>query len=229
MCQNTYVHKQNESLNFEIFVFLEMLRVLSSSLLVIRTQLNAQCIRRSHHRKEFITRSDFFDTHPIDRQTIDALAELDSMRKSRANIAIVRELFAAYENESDAEQKNELAKNLRNEFKKFPNQTHPAVLAYGKNAGNTEIESHGDAFEKKNPDAKDYMSICNQQRAIRLPQLGNFTGQRSYYLMHGLAELVSDNSTLVFYGQIHIFSVEFSRNKPSSAIRSISWRKKISI
>lgn len=201
-CQNTYVHKQNESLNFEIFVFLEMLRVLSSSLLVIRTPLNAQCIRRSLHRKQFITQSDFFDTHPIDRHTIDAFAKLDTERKSGANIAIVRDLFAAYEKETDAQQKNELAKKLRSEFKKFPNQTHPAVLAYKKNAGNTEIESHGDAFEKKNPAAKDYMSICNQQRAIRLAHLGNFTGHRSYYLMHGLAELVSYILTLVF--SIHL-------------------------
>lgn len=173
-----------------------MLRTLNLSNRFIRAPPNSHSIRRLYHRKEFVIQSDYFDTHPIDRQTIDALAKLDSERKSRANITIVRNLFSEYENESDNQRKNELSKKLRSEFKKFPNQTHPAVLSYGNNATNVEIESHGDAFKKKNPADRDYATLSKLLNSMRLEQLGNFTGSRSYYLMHGLAELVSENSIL---------------------------------
>lgn len=174
----------------------EMLRIFNFTRRVSCTSLNAQRVRRSHHRKEFIIQSDFFDTHPIDRPTIDALTKLDSERKSKANIGIVQDLYAKYEKETDEQRKNELSIKLRNEFKKFPNQTHPTVLAYGPDADNTEVESHGDAFNTKNPTGKDYVTLCNILYAVRLEQLGNFTGPRSYYFMNGIAELVSNNIDL---------------------------------
>lgn len=175
----------------------EMLRIFNFTKRVSCTSLNAQRVRQSHHRKEFVIQCDFFDTHPIDRPTIDALTKLDSERKSKANIGIVHDLFAKYENETNEKRKNELSIKLRNEFKKFPNQTHPTVLAYGPNADNTEVDSHGDAYETKNPTGKDYVTLCNILYAVRLEQLGNFTGPRSYYFMNGVAELVSSTSTQI--------------------------------
>lgn len=171
-----------------------MLRILNLSERLLRTPPNARCIRRLYHRKEFIIQSDFFDTHPINRQTIDAVAKLDAERKSRANIAIVRDLFTKYENESDDQLKNEISKKLRNELKKFPNQTHPTVLGYGPNADLTEIESHGDAFKKENPAGRDYVALSKLLKSMRLHDLGAFTGSRSYYFMQGVAELVSEKS-----------------------------------
>lgn len=168
-----------------------MLRIFNLSKQVSRTAPCVQSIKRLYHRNEFIIQSDFFDTHPIDRQTLDALIKIDSERKSGANIEIVRELYEKYENETKDQRKDELSTKLRSEFKKFPNQTHPTVLAYGQNATNKEIESHGDAFEKENPQGKDYATLCNLLNTIRLEQLGNFTGSRSYYFMHSIAELVS--------------------------------------
>lgn len=168
----------------------KMLRLFCLSKRISRTSVIAQCTLRLYHQNEFIIQSDFFDAHPIDRQTIDALAKLDSERKSRASIEIVRELYAKYENETNSERKNDFAQKLRGEFKKFPNRTHPTILTYGPNADNKEIDSHGNAFKTKNPDGKDYVTLCELLNNIRLDQLGNFTGPRSYYFMHGIAELV---------------------------------------
>lgn len=174
-----------------------MFSIFNSSKRIIRT-INVQSRWRAYHRKQFIIQCDFFDTHPIDRQAIDALTKLDSDRKSRASVKIVRDLFTKYENETNAHRKNELAMELRNEFKKFPNQTHPTVLAYGANAANTEIECHGDAHNTENPDGKDYVTICKLLNTVRLEQLGNFTGSRSYYFMYSIAELVSHDLVLGF-------------------------------
>lgn len=175
-----------------------MLRILNLSKQFGLTAHSRLSLRRLCHRKEFTIESDFFDTHPIDRQTLEAFTKLDSERKSGANIEIVRDLFAKYESETNVQRKNDLATKLRNEFKRFPNQTHPTVLAYGADAANTEVDSHGDASEKKNPSGKDYATLCKLLNTIRLEQLGNFTGSRSYYFMHGIAELVSATSVPIF-------------------------------
>lgn len=169
-----------------------MLRLFCLSKRISRSPAISQCALRLYHRNEFIIQSDFFDTHPIDRQTIDALAKLDSERKSCASIEIVRDLYAKYENETIVERKDDLAQKLRSEFKKFPNRTHPTVLTYGPHAGNKEIDSHGDSFKTKNPDGKDYVTLCELLNTVRLDQLGNFTGTRSYYFMYGIAELVGN-------------------------------------
>lgn len=196
-----------------------MLRILNLAKQFGRKPLNAKCLRRAYHRKEFLIQSDFFDTHPIDRQTIEALAKLDSERKSGANIEIVRNLHAKFESETDTKRQAELATKLRSEIKKFPNQTHPTVLAYGPNAAYTEVESHGDAFEKKNPDGMDYVTLCNLLNTVRLDHLGNFTGSRSYYFMQSVAEMVRLRSIQMFKTIILLF--QFLRNKPSSGTRTI--------
>lgn len=156
--------------------------------------VNSQlCLRfsRSFHRKQFHVHSDFFDNHPVDKQTIKELEEINTIRKNRANIQLVRDLFEQHESENDPSLKEQLKTKLREEFKKFPNKTHPTVLSYGPNASYVELYSHGEAHKTKN--SKSYEELGNQSHTLRLSHLGNFTGSRSYYLMHSLAELVSIN------------------------------------
>lgn len=169
--------------------------MLNKNIFRLCRHLILQTHSRSYHRKEFKIKSDFFDNHPINRQTIDELEKIDLVRKNRGSIEIVRSLFSEFENEADTKRKEELQTELRNEFKKFPNQTHPTVLSYGPNAGNTEIKSHGNLEKTTNPNGKDYETLCNLLKAVRLEQLGNFTGTRSYYLMQSIAELVSIKKT----------------------------------
>lgn len=157
---------------------------------------NKKCVRSlvqnqfySTNRKEFNTKSDFYDNHPVDENAIKEIEEISAIRKNRGNIQIVRDLYEKYQNEQNGAKKTELKTKLKNEFKKFPNQTHPTVVSYGIDAQNVELYSYGDLHEKQIPNAKTYEELGLHSITLRLDQLGNFTGNRSYYFMHQLAEL----------------------------------------
>lgn len=146
---------------------------------------------RWFNQRELRIKSDFFENHPIDQKTIDELESVDAMRKSQGNIELVKRLFGEFTNETNDAKRDQLQSQLRNEFKKFPNQTHPTVLGYGVDATNVEVDSFGDAFNQPlDKNTRDYVTLANLLNMIRLGQLGNFTGTRSYYLTHHLAELV---------------------------------------
>lgn len=132
--------------------------------------------------------SDYFETHPIDQQTIDNLEKLSVERKCHGEIDFVKKLYNDIQNAKNAEEKNKLETKIRDEFKKFPNKTHPKVLSYGLDAGNVEIDSYGEECHK---DGKGYTELGTLLNMVRLGHLGNFTGHRSYYLAHQLADLVT--------------------------------------
>lgn len=191
-----------------------MLRFINLAKFVGKPARSIQCPRRLYHRKEFVVQSNFFDEHPIDQHTIDTLAKLDAERKSGANIDFVRDLFGKYEKETKDRRRSELSRQIRDEFKKFPNRTHPTVLSYGPDSGNVEIDSHGDAHLTKTSAIKDYVTVGDFLNILRLGELGNFTGSGSYYLMHSAAELVTALHTRTKYKKNQI--IFHSRNELSS-------------
>lgn len=142
---------------------------------------------RSFQKGQLKIVSNYFENHPINQQIIDNFEKLSDERKSHGDIDFVKKLYNDIQNEKNIEHKSKLEIAIRNEFKKFPNETHPKVLGYGLDAGNVEVDSYG---EECNKDGKDYIELGNLLNMIRLEQLGNFTGSRSYYLAHHLADLV---------------------------------------
>lgn len=144
--------------------------------------------RRFFQNGQFKIISDFFDQHPINQQTIDDLERLsDERKKSHGDIDRVKKLYKNIQDETNTEKRATLETLIREEFKKFPNNTHPQVLSCGFESGNVEVDSYGEEVHK---DGKDYVTLANLLNMIRVGQLGNFTGSRSYYLYHQLAELV---------------------------------------
>lgn len=156
--------------------------------------------------KEFNIKSDYYDNHPVNENAIKEIEEISATRKNRGNIEVVRDLFKKYQNEQNETNKRELKTKLRNEFKKFPNKTHPTVLSYGINSDNVEIYSFGDFNKHEQPNAKTYEDLCSHSNTLRMDQLGNFTGSRSYYLMHSVAEL---EQALVRYTTDFLFKEGF--------------------
>lgn len=144
---------------------------------------------QSFKPSEFKTDSVYFNQLQINQSLIERLVANDKHRKSRGNIKVLQTLFEAYSNESNATTKNELKTKLIDEIKNFPNETHPAVLGYGTDAGPIELYSHGDLFESPNPKAMTFDELTKMSNTLRMDGLGNFTGGHSYYLMNSVAEL----------------------------------------
>lgn len=140
-------------------------------------------------RREFSLDSEYFNNHIPDSQEIDAIEKESKIRKSRGSVQLLRHYFKNYTAESAPDKKQEFRHKLVDEWKKFPNKTHPTVLSYGSDSGQVELYSHGDLHKNLIPNAKSYLELGTMSNTIRMSQLGNFTGARSYYFMHSVADL----------------------------------------
>uniref|UniRef100_A0AAG5DJL0 serine--tRNA ligase n=2 Tax=Anopheles atroparvus TaxID=41427 RepID=A0AAG5DJL0_ANOAO len=85
------------------------------------------------------------------------------------------------------EERNVLSSQLLEEMGKIPNRTHPDVLSYGSDP--RIVQRYNE--HRKQDDRKYFQfgDICKKMNLYRMENLGNFTGHRSYYLTHELAEL----------------------------------------
>lgn len=162
---------------------------------MFRQKLNWICSTKllskfySINRKQFNVKSDFFENFNVDKTVINELEQLNTIRKSQGSIEILRHLFKNYENETDHSKKIDLRTKLVNEIKKFPNHTHPTVEKYGAESDPIELYCYGDLHTNPIPNGKTYEELCTLSNTMRMSQLGNFTGSRSYYFMHSVAEL----------------------------------------
>lgn len=143
----------------------------------------------SVQRKQFNIESDFFNNLHVEQNIINELKQLNTIRKSKGCIQSLQRLFNEYSNENDGTKKNALKLKVIKEIKKFPNKTHPDVEKYGLNADPVELYSSGDLHQNPIPDGKSYKELCTLSNTYRMSTLGNFTGPRSYYLMHSVAKL----------------------------------------
>lgn len=143
----------------------------------------------SIYHKEFKIKSDFFDNLNINQNLLDDIVERNKIRKSRGSIELLQHLFKQYSSETIETEKNDLKIKLLNEIKKFPNETHPTVLSYGYDSQPVELYTHGDLHKNPIENARTYEELGTLSNTIRMSQLGNFTGSRSYYFMHSVAEM----------------------------------------
>ena len=77
-------------------------------------------------------------------------------------------------------------KQLYSELLKIPNRTHPEVAGY-----NNDPKIVKEVGNKPNPDTdlKEFQEITKRLKLVRTDQLGNLSGNKSYYLLGELAEL----------------------------------------
>lgn len=145
---------------------------------------------RNYKTKEFSLESDFFRDHPIDEKTANEIKECNAARKNKANIDLTKNLLNQYENESDLCKRDEIKKQLIHEYRKFPNDTHPSVLAYEDTTKKQELGTYNKKQVFSEFKVKDFDEITLLLNAARTANLGNFTCSKSYYLMGVLPELV---------------------------------------
>lgn len=138
---------------------------------------------------EFSLNSKFFESYIPDEEAIDEIAKESSIRKSRGSIQLLRHYFQNYNRTDDSDKKNEFRLKMIDELKKFPNKTHPTVLSYGSESDKVELYVNGDLHNNPIPNAKSYLELGTMSNTIRMSQLGNFCGSRSYYFMNSVAEL----------------------------------------
>lgn len=141
--------------------------------------------------REFSLNSEFFDEYLPNQKDIDEIIEESKIRKSRGSIQLLQHYYKHYNNETDSVKTTELRSKLIDELKKFPNRTHPTVLSYGIDSDKVEQYTFGDLHKNPVPNAKSYQELGKMSNTIRMSQLGNFCGSRSYYFMNSVAELES--------------------------------------
>lgn len=166
--------------------------------------------------KSFPTKSDYFDTSPLEDLAVNEIEGSCALRKTKGNINLAQKLLDELRNSATEQEKNDISAKLRIELRKIPNKTHPTVSAYGDVQEPVEIASFGQKNELKvnaeiskyrkeashlraNKNMFDFATMCTGLNILRTEQLGNFTGPRTYYLMYDIAELVRNNEIIFQY------------------------------
>lgn len=155
---------------------------------------------------QFSLDSEFFENYLPDERAIDEIADATIIRKSRGSVQLLRHYFKNYHSESDNKKKIELRSKLVDELKKFPNKTHPTVLGYGTDVEKVELYSFGDSHKMPSTKAKSCLELGTMSNTIRMNELGNFCGSKSYYFMNSVAEL---ETALIRYTTDFLFTKGF--------------------
>ncbi|KAL1509502.1 hypothetical protein ABEB36_004221 [Hypothenemus hampei] len=108
-------------------------------------------------------------------------------RKSMGNIRLLNELYQKLSQLNPSDISYEEVKGLFNEeCRLIPNSTHPDVFEYG---DEPKIVKYIGAKRKFDFPHKEFSEIGKRLNLVRTEQLGNLTGNRSYYLLGQMAEL----------------------------------------
>lgn len=156
--------------------------------------------------QQFSLDSEFFANYEPDEKAIDQIADTIKIRKSRGSIELLRHYFKNYNSENDSKRKTEHRLKFIDELKKFPNQTHPAVLDYGIDVEKVELHSFGDSHKTSTAQGKSCMELGVMSNTIRMNDLGTFCGSKSYYFMNSVAEL---ETALIKYTTDILFKMGF--------------------
>ncbi|XP_025836113.1 serine--tRNA ligase, mitochondrial isoform X1 [Agrilus planipennis] len=107
-------------------------------------------------------------------------------RKGVGDIHSVQKFKKQLENSKNATDHDKLKQLLYTEALKIPNRTHPDVLKY-----TTDINIVRFINQKKNFDfhPQEFHEISKKLNLVRTDQLGNLSGNRSYYVLGEMAEL----------------------------------------
>lgn len=120
-------------------------------------------------------------------KNIEEISSNIANRKGLGNIQLVQSLKNQLDSMSVDDLKREvILKEFTDEILKIPNKTHPAVKGYGEDAKIIEMVGNKRHFDFK---PREFEAIAKQLKLIRLDQLGNVSGSRSYFFLGQLAEL----------------------------------------
>lgn len=122
-----------------------------------------------------------------DLKNINTISDNITRRKGVGNIQTVHELYNKIKDkQTNDTELEELKKQFYSEVKKIPNDTHPEVINYGKEPKLVKFIGEKQKFDFK---PREFHEIAKILNLIRTEQLGNVSGNRSYYFLGILAEL----------------------------------------
>lgn len=126
----------------------------------------------------------------LDKKNKDGIDDNVRLRKGVGNIHLVHEIKDKLSklNQSDSAFAA-LNQQLQDELRKIPNDTHPDVRSYGSEPKVVATYNEAPKFEHK---PLEFSEIGRGLNILRTGHLGNYSGNRSFFLMSDLAELVSE-------------------------------------
>ena len=163
----------------------------------LKTSTNLQALAASRcqetvtsNRHKFqLTKPTLNENYLLDVKNIDRINENIQQRKGVGDIYIVHTINNKLNDKSlDPETRKSLEIQLQEEMRKIPNDTHPEVRNYGEEPKAVKYYNDEPSFKHK---PLEFSEICKKLNLLRTDHLGNFSGHKTYYLMHDLAELVS--------------------------------------
>ncbi|KAL9885974.1 seryl-tRNA synthetase, mitochondrial isoform 1-T1 [Glossina fuscipes fuscipes] len=123
-----------------------------------------------------------FDSSAIDEHDLDQAEKNILLRRRENNIPTIRNILKRLElNKTSSEDVDK----LKNELLKLPNDTHPRLWTYENRPKETLLCDQSKIATK----SVEFSQVCKFNNMLRMHQLGNYTGQKSYYLFGKLAEL----------------------------------------
>lgn len=111
-------------------------------------------------------------------------------REHLNNVPRIRELLFKINSTQHGENEfNNLHKELLEEFRKLPNDTHKRLLDYGREPKITYLSKSDFKKQEKESPQYEFSVIGKYLNSLRMEHLSNFTGHKSYYLFGKLAQL----------------------------------------
>lgn len=163
----------------------------------LRTSTNLQALAASRCQQDFTSKQHKFslskpildENYLLNLKNIDRINENIQQRKGVGDIYLVHDINSKLQDKSlDPETRKSLEIQLQEEMRKIPNDTHPEVRNYGEEPIAVKYYNEKPSFKHK---PLEFSEICKKLNLLRTDHLGNFSGHKTYYLMHDLAELVS--------------------------------------
>ncbi|XP_055682231.1 serine--tRNA ligase, mitochondrial [Lutzomyia longipalpis] len=119
----------------------------------------------------------------LNPENTQKIAENIARRKNVGDIEKVHELARKLSHGTAEESTTK--KQLEEELYKIPNDTHPDVINYGDEPKIVQFVNEKRSFPFK---ALQFAELCRKNNLLRMENLGNFSGHKSYYLLGDLAE-----------------------------------------
>lgn len=109
------------------------------------------------------------------------------LRKGVGNIKLVNDLKIKLDKlEKDTTEFKTIQNQLNNELSKIPNRTHPNVVGY---ENEPKIIKHIGCERKFDSEPREFYEVTKRLNLVRTDQLGNVSGNKSYYFLGEMAKL----------------------------------------
>lgn len=122
-----------------------------------------------------------------DEKNFEEISRNISLRKGIGNIELVKNLKNNFDKLDINNKEYDVTRlKLIEELRKIPNRTHPDIIGY---CDEPKVLNHHNTMKHFDCEPLEFYDICSRLNLIRTDQLGNVSGNKSYYFLGNLARL----------------------------------------